>query len=73
MVALIVGGADGSLNEIYSPNGRCSLALARAQIAHYLPILGFINGKITYCGGYYENRLNNIQELIEPIPSIAVT
>jgi hypothetical protein len=59
MVALIVGGTGNGNIEAYSPDGRCSLTLGNIPLSPYLPIIGFINGKLTYCSTFnYDNRFN---------------
>jgi hypothetical protein len=56
MVVFIAGGNANSPMEVYSPGGGCSIPLGFVPLSQYLPILGFINGKLTYCGNYFENR-----------------
>ena len=52
MVAIIAGG-NGVVNiEAYSPGGGCSLSLGTTVPltgGHLDPIMGYINGKITFC------------------------
>ncbi len=60
-VALLAGGNGVFSMEAYSPGGGCSLPLGNVpqEIWNYAPILGYINGKITYCqanSGQIANR-----------------
>jgi hypothetical protein len=57
MVAIVAGGASNFI-EIYSPNGGCSRSLATAPLSNNVPIFGVINGILTYCSSYYDNRYN---------------
>jgi hypothetical protein len=62
MIAVIVGGTGtDAYIETYSPDGRCSLSLGNLPLSQILPILGFINGKITSCSTFnYENRFQSL-------------
>ena len=58
---MVAGGSLGRYVELYSPNGGCSHILAQGPLGNMDNILGFFNGKITYCavtdasGCYYYN------------------
>ncbi len=58
MVAIVAGGVNFNLVEIYSPNGGCSRSLGAGPLSNYNPIMGVINEKLTYCSGYYDNRFS---------------
>ena len=49
MVVMIAGSSDSGLIEVYSPDGRCSQAMANRPSSWADPALGYINEKITAC------------------------
>ncbi len=58
MVTIVAGGYKSFLIEIYSPNGGCSRSLGNTPLINYSPSMGVINGKLTYCSGYLNNRFS---------------
>jgi hypothetical protein len=64
MVAYIAGGNGVNAAEAYSPNGGCSLPMGNGPLGNLNPILGFINGKLTFCGSYMDNRFQSLLKQI---------
>ncbi len=60
MIAYVAGGNGFNIAEAYSPNGGCSLSMGTGPLGNLNPILGFINGKLTYCGSYMDNRFQSL-------------
>jgi hypothetical protein len=42
--------------EIYSPGGGCSQTFGNVPVGNLASIVGWINGKITYCSTVFDNR-----------------
>jgi hypothetical protein len=59
MVVVIAGGSVTSM-EAYSPDGGCSLSMGTVPQAQFAPLLGLLNGKLTYCGNYPDYRYQNM-------------
>ena len=51
-VVLIAGGNGIGSMEIFTPNGTCSLDLGMVPRNNLVPILGFINGFLTFCSRF---------------------
>jgi hypothetical protein len=49
-VAIIAGGLNEALVEVFSPN--CSINIGNLPFGSLAPIIGLINGRITICASY---------------------
>jgi hypothetical protein len=55
-VAFIAGGNGRADVEVYNPDGGCPQFLGYVPFSNLAPILGMVNGKITFCAWYSDKR-----------------